>query len=146
MKVVATFPDLASAELAKSVLEAQEIPALIPDSNLAGMDWRLGTALGGVRLQVDEQHLEEASEVLSLAANGAAEQPGVSFAEDEKCPHCSSTHIGPDDQRRLKMLSLMFFPIAFVTLPLILMSRGKARCGDCGKTWRADGAMRAAEV
>ena len=146
MKAVATFPDLASAELARSILEAQDIPALIPDSNIAGMDWRLGTAIGGVRLQVDEQHFEAASKVLSMTANGAAERSDVTIAEDEKCPRCSSTHIGPDDQRRLKMMSLMFFPIAFVTVPLILMSRGRARCGDCGKTWRQDGAMRAAEV
>lgn len=51
MKVVATFPDLAAAEAARSALEARDIPARIPDSNLAGPDWRLGTAIGGVRLQ-----------------------------------------------------------------------------------------------
>jgi hypothetical protein len=136
MKVIATFPDLASAEVAKSVLEARDIPAWIPDANLAGLDWRMGTAIGGVRLQVDDQHAEAAAELLVAESPLEADSETGELDADEVCPHCKSTHIGPDDQRRLKMLTLLFFPAALVTMPMILMARGRVRCGDCQKTWR----------
>ncbi len=28
-------------------------------TDLAGLDWRLGTAIGGIRLQVDDQHEQD---------------------------------------------------------------------------------------
>lgn len=137
MKVIARFPDVSTAEMARSVLEAQEIAAWIPDANLAGLDWRLGTAIGGVRLQVADEDVEAATELLALVADGVDDVPAADTTEDEMCPRCRSTHIGPDDQRRLRMLTLLAAPVAVVTLPMMLMGRGRTRCGDCGKTWRS---------
>lgn len=137
MKVIARFPDVSTAEMARSMLEAQEIAAWIPDANLAGLDWRLGTAIGGVRLQVADEDVEAASELLALVADGVDDVPAADTTESEMCPHCRSTHIGPDDQRRLRMLTLLAAPVAVVTLPMMLVRRGRTRCGDCGKTWRS---------
>lgn len=137
MKVIARFPDVSTAEMARSMLEAQEIAAWIPDANLAGLDWRLGTAIGGVRLQVADEDVEAATELLALVAESTDESAHADATEDEMCPHCRSTHIGPDDQRRLRMLTLLAAPVAVVTLPMMLMGRGRTRCGDCGKTWRS---------
>lgn len=136
MKVIANYPDLSTAEVARSVLEANDIPAWIPDANLAGIDWRLGTALGGVRLQVDDEDAETAAELLSAALNAAGEVGTAGLEADETCPHCSSTHIGPDEQRRLRVLTLLLFPLVVITLPLLLLNRGRMRCGDCSRTWR----------
>ena len=136
MRAVATYPDLSSAELAKSILEARDIPAVIPDANLAGLDWRLGTALGGVRLQVEDQHFGAAMELLGAGECRTEELGDATDGVDEICPHCKSMHVGPDKQRRLKILTLLFFPLALVTVPLILLSRGKLRCASCDKTWR----------
>jgi hypothetical protein len=118
------------------MLEARDIPAWIPDSNLAGLDWRLGTAIGGVRLQVDDQHAEAASELLDPETLVEPEPESGEQAADEACPHCGSTYIGPDEQRRAKMLTLLLFPLIIVTLPKILLARGRVRCGDCRRTWR----------
>jgi hypothetical protein len=137
MKVIARFPDVSSAEMAKSMLEAQEIAAWIPDANLAGLDWRLGTAIGGVRLQVADEDVEAATELLALVAAAVDETAPSDYTDDEMCPHCRSTHIGPDDQRRLRMLTLLAAPVAVVTLPMMLIRRGRVRCGDCGQTWRS---------
>ncbi len=135
MKVIATYPDLVTAEMAKSILEAHDIPAWVPDSNLAGLDWRLGTALGGVRLQVDERHAEAAKELLDTELSGVSELGHEEFDAEELCPHCNSAHIGPENHRRLKVLTLMFFPVAIITVPIILLARKKVRCSDCGGTW-----------
>lgn len=135
MKVVANYPDLATAELAKSVLKARGIPALIPDSNLAGIDWRMGTAIGGIRLQVDESQAEAATELLNAGKADEADPGNEEFTPDEVCPHCQSTRIGPDDHRRLKALTLLLHPVAFISVPLILLIPKKVRCSDCGETW-----------
>jgi hypothetical protein len=135
MKTIAKYPDLATAELVKSVLEAGNIPAFIPDSNLAGLDWRLGTAIGGVRLQVDDQHEQVARELLeenvTVAEGAALEEPEAG----DLCPFCGSSHVGPENYRRLKMLTILIWPVIIYTLPKVLFSRKKVRCGDCGGTW-----------
>lgn len=136
MKVIANYPDLSTAEVARSVLEANEIAAWIPDANLAGIDWRLGTALGGVRLQVDDEDAEAARLLLAEVLHVAGEVGTAGLEADETCPHCSSTRIGPDEQRRLRMLTLLLFPLVVITLPLLLLNRGRMRCGDCCHTWR----------
>lgn len=143
MKTIATFPDLAAAEMARASLEAEGIPAVIPDSQMAGLDWRLGTALGGVRLQVAPEHADAAARFLSETT--AAEPGGDStvLPSSELCPFCRSAQIGPDDQRTLKVLSLLVFPLLIITLPIILLTRGRLRCHNCRKTWRSD---RASEV
>jgi predicted RNA-binding Zn-ribbon protein involved in translation (DUF1610 family) len=135
VKVIREFPDLATAELARSVLEAHGIQAWVPDSNLASLDWRMGTALGGVRLQVAA---ERADEALALLEDSSAEPEPAAGDEstDERCPFCGSDSIGRDDQRRLLMATLLFFPLLLVTLPMMLVRRKGLRCAQCGRRWR----------
>jgi len=44
---VGNYADLASAELAASILESTGIECVIPDENFAGISWQMGTALQG---------------------------------------------------------------------------------------------------
>lgn len=136
MKVIATFPDLAAAELAKSVLVSRGIPAWIPDSNLAAIDWRLGTAIGGIRLQVQEENEDAARELLEAGLSDGQESGRGEYSEDEICPHCQSTHIGPDDFRRLKAFTLLVSPAVLFTVPKIMLTPPRVKCRNCGKTWR----------
>ena len=135
MKVIRQYPDLTSAELARSVLEAHGIEATIPDSNLAALDWRMGTALGGVRLQVAEEHADDALALLADVSPEPAPDLAAAGAE-ERCPFCGSDSIGRDDQRRLKMATLLFPPLLFVTIPIMLARRSAMRCAQCGRSWR----------
>lgn len=114
MRTIATFPDLASAEMARSALEAEGIPAMVPDAEFAGLDWRLSTALGGVRLQV----------------------PAEEADADDVCPYCTSRDVRPDRHQRITALSMLFFPLLIIALPLRLLSLGKYKCSTCGRTWR----------
>ena len=141
MKTVATFPDLASAQLAQAMLEAEDIPAVIPDEHLAGLDWRMGNALGGVRLQVAPEHAEQATALLGQAAPidqselvllaKATEAP----TDRDVCPSCGSGAIAAErSTRRAKALTMLFFP-ALLLWPLFARRRNRLKCSSCGQAW-----------
>ena len=58
-----TFNVLAEAQIAKSVLEDQDIPVFLFDEHLGG-NWVPGAAFAGFRLMVPEQYVEEAGRLL----------------------------------------------------------------------------------
>jgi len=62
---------LHEAELLKSVLDAEGIPAEIPDAYMAGVQPALGAAIGGIRVVVRGNDMERA--VRALAATVPAE-------------------------------------------------------------------------
>jgi len=61
---VATFPDVAEAELAKERLELEGIRAFVIDAQAAGVMPYLAGAMGGVRVQVEPKDVERAREIL----------------------------------------------------------------------------------
>lgn len=142
MKTVGNFPDLASARVAQSLLESDGIPSTIPDAAVAGLDWRLGSGLGGVRLQVAAENAEAAAAVLDQSAGvdpaeldrlaEAAEPP----SDRDTCPACGSEAIGPEPRkRRAKALTILFPPVLLVTWPFMAFARRSLLCSACGHRW-----------
>ena len=74
METIATFSKPEDAHLLRMRLEAGGIPAFIQDENLIQMDWLLSNAVGGVRVQVADEDVTAACQLL-------AEDRGVSTAE-----------------------------------------------------------------
>jgi tetratricopeptide (TPR) repeat protein len=70
MITVATLSQLTDAYLLKSMLEAEKIPAFIPDENTCQVDWNYINALGGVRVQIPDEFVEAATPVLAEFKNG----------------------------------------------------------------------------
>ena len=135
MKVIGKYPTLIMAELARSVLEAGGIPAFIPDSNVAAIDWRQGTAIGGVRLQVEEKN-EEAARALLQGDAVVQDEPLMEEPRPEElCPHCGSSRVGREDYLRLKAWTMLVWPVIIYTFPEIFLSEKKVRCRDCGRKW-----------
>jgi len=142
MKTVGNFPDLVSARLAQAMLEGEGIPSTIPDEHLAGLDWRMSGALGGVRLQVSDEHAEAAAALLEQGTMvDSAELDRLAVGNDqvpdtEICPSCGSSSIGPArPRRRAKALTMLFFPFLLLA-PFLAASRRKQICSACGHTWR----------
>jgi len=77
--VVARYMIPMDANLAQGCLEASGIPAMLADAHLMQTDLLLAPALGGVRLLVDAQHLQQAYAVLEALARG-------DYALDEHAP------------------------------------------------------------
>jgi len=62
---VATFPDLAEAELAKERLSNEGVQAFVLHENTAGIMPFLNNGAGGIHVQVAEKDAAKAKEILA---------------------------------------------------------------------------------
>ncbi len=89
--VVKTFLFPYEAQIAKTQLEAFGIPVYIENEHTINMDWLYSNALGGVRLLVPENYVEEANSFLEKDFSDELEQK---FGESKECcPECGSLDI-----------------------------------------------------
>ena len=128
MKTIATFSKPEEAHLLRTRLEAAEIPAFVQDEHFVQMDWFYSNAIGGVRVQVEDDDLADAREF--LAADSPQSAPD---AVDVVCPVCGSHSIAPNEfPRRMAFLSLLIFPVlSFFAAPCALFRRHQRRCAAC---------------
>jgi Putative prokaryotic signal transducing protein len=66
MKTVATFSWLDEAYVARATLEGNGMRAYIPDELTVSTRPLLGNAIGGVRVQVEDEEYERARQILRL--------------------------------------------------------------------------------
>ena len=62
--VIASYPSLLEAELVRGRLESAEIPARLKDAHTASMASHLSVAIGGVKVVVHQDDVEEAQALL----------------------------------------------------------------------------------
>src|SRR5437763_808572 len=74
---IATYSTPEEAHVAKNALEAAGIPTFFADEATVGLEWILNNALGGIKLQVPDDHCEAAEQVL------AGQEPATAPATDE---------------------------------------------------------------
>ena len=65
MVTIATFDDIFNANLALGRLQADGVDAMLADQNLVQTDWLYSIAVGGIKLQVDEQDADSARAILA---------------------------------------------------------------------------------
>ena len=124
MLTVATFSKPEEAHMLRLRLEAGGVPAYIQDENMVQTDWLYSNAIGGVRVQIDEDDADRAKEILH--------DPGIEgeLVGMPVCPKCTSTSTAPDElPRRLSFLSMMLTGIPF------LFSKTRWRCACCRHGW-----------
>ncbi len=91
------FRDMPEALLAKSVLESAGVECLLADANIIRTDWLWSNLVGGVKLRVLEEDLEEASRLLEqITPEGSALQGNEDF-RPPRCPRCHSLEVSLDD-------------------------------------------------
>jgi hypothetical protein len=120
---VKTYDNLPEAEVGRSILEQNGIPAHLPDRNVAVAAWHLTRAVGGIRLQVPESELEVARELLG-ERNETLEDGGV-----DVCPEC-----GSGDVFRPASLLVGVLVTSLTGIPL-LMRRRSRYCRQCRHKW-----------
>ena len=125
---VKTFSSAWEADLAKTQLEACGIEAFILDSQTISVNWLFSNAIGGIKLQVFEEQVMEAKEVLLKNAEGLEE----TIVEDKIiCPQSESEKVTSVNwERRWSLVSILLlgFPIFY--------PRDKYLCQDCGSKWK----------
>lgn len=125
------FRDLSSAIVARSALEAAEIPCFLRDENTVRMDWQISNFVGGMRLQVPVAEEAVAREVLTSMAldEEPASDTGGALSE-ERCPRCRSTNIRREVQHRGLALAVLW--LLSVPIP---KGRAEWHCDACGNRW-----------
>jgi len=114
---VCTYSSAVQAEMAKLALEAEGVTAFLADATIVTAEWLLGSALGGVKLEVAEADVPAAMAVLashpSLTNPSGDRPPGDGVprclacgaampAEATACPACGWSYLdgatpeGPD--------------------------------------------------
>jgi hypothetical protein len=84
------FRDLPEALMAKGSLESAGIESHLADDNMIRMNWFISNLLGGVKLQVHPEDVEEANQILNQSIPETLEiEDGESYAQP-RCPKCQS--------------------------------------------------------
>ncbi len=125
------YRDLSEALVARSVLEAAEIPAFLAEENIARLEWQLTNFLGGIRLQVDAPDAEAATELLNQSVPESIPFAPETEYEQPQCPVCHSIDItfeGHDRRAALLAVSALSVP-----LPL---GRETWLCNACNTRWQ----------
>ena len=133
METVANFPDLAAAQVASAVLAGDGIDASIPDEHIAGIDWRMATALHGIRLQVDPNDAERARELLAQEPETAEIEAPI--AGEDVCPRCQSPSIAQERWKTRLKAATMIIPTLLLIWPFVIAVSPRMKCSACGHRW-----------
>ena len=124
MKTVASFREPYQAHLARG--------KVVLDEHIVQINWNLSQAIGGVKVQVSDQHFDRAREILSaeyLEELSAIDEARLQPASEDICPKCDSSSISPKRYSRWFLI-----PSLLLLLP-IFFRRKKWVCNDCGAAW-----------
>ncbi|HEV2395421.1 MAG TPA: DUF2007 domain-containing protein [Candidatus Sulfotelmatobacter sp.] len=131
MVTLRQFRDVPEALLAKGSLESAGIECAFADDNLVRLDWFYSNAIGGIKLLVDPDDLEDAEKVLTQPIPENFEAEGTGPYEQPKCPKCGSLDVNFREMD----------PAAYLTLAVnvpIPIRRRAWRCHACDAEWEAD--------
>jgi hypothetical protein len=128
------FRDLPEALLAKGSLESAGIECCLVDENMVRMDWFISNLLGGVKLQVRPDDIEEATAILDMPIPQDIEVEGSGTYRQPFCPHCGSLDVSFEELNKPAA-----YVSAWVGLPIPL-HRKAWRCDACGREWEDTGA------
>jgi hypothetical protein len=131
---VRKFRDLPEALLAKGSLEFAGIECYLVDDNLVRMDWFISNLLGGVKLQVRTEDIEEATAILDMPIPEAIEVEGSGTYHQPHCPNCSTLDVSFEELNKRAA-----YVTAAVGLPIPL-HRKAWRCHACNREWEDTGA------
>lgn len=118
VKVIAAYPTVDLAFLTAARLQSAGIAAEVRDDMTVSAYWLYGHALGGVRVAVPDEELDDALAILHMPVV----EPGII-----QCPHCGSRDVGVRPLSAMGALCLIFC----LPLPLPLHT---ADCRSCGRS------------
>jgi hypothetical protein len=128
---VATYNQIYLADLARARLLDHDIPCVIQDQNMVGMNLFYSNAVGGIKLQVPDHHFRQAHDIL----NGYEEkESGISIFPE--CPVCKSEDVLP---KRYNSIVLILSFVLFGGQTLFSTADSRYRCQSCGNIWNMAG-------
>jgi hypothetical protein len=122
---VATFSTAIDAALAKHQLEAHGIDACVTDEATANIAWHLTVAIGWIKLQVAQSDVERAMTILHQENQSSEDL--LAEDDDEIIERLSSADQMVEQAFRTAIIGLLFFPLQFYSLWLLLRLLVSAR-------------------
>jgi Putative prokaryotic signal transducing protein len=132
---IAKFFSLGEAKVAQGRLSSEGISVFVCDEHMHAINWHMGAAFGGIRLQVPERQAVRALEILE----GFQPDEGEEDEESEEvpcCPECESLEIREVSSTNAKQISLWSSAIPFPEPP---SQTHRWRCLMCGYQWQEAG-------
>jgi hypothetical protein len=111
------------AHIAAGRLESEGIPVFLLGINHASVNWLLSNALGGIRLQVPAQYVDEARAILADTIQASSEQ-------NDSCPNCGSNDTSAMSNSR----KIAFLAVHLFSLP-VPWRNSRRHCQACGAEW-----------
>lgn len=133
---IANFLNLGEAKLAQGKLVSAGVSAFVCDENMHAMNWHIGMALGGIRLQVPDSQVVRAMEVLDdfEPEEYRAEEDDEEMEEVACCPECESLEIREVTSKSPRQITLWSAAIPFPASSAPDVRHWK--CLACGYLWR----------
>ena len=137
---ISKFFSLGEAKLAQGKLVSAGISAFVCDENMHALNWHIGMALGGIRLQVPDSQVVRALEVLDDFEPEESTAQQVEDEDDEEmeevacCPECESLEIRDVTTTSPRQIALWSAAIPFPEPPAEATRHWK--CLMCGYRWR----------
>jgi hypothetical protein len=132
---VATFKEPWNAHILRGQLEAEGVLALVIHENHIGQLWPWAMALGGVKVQVlpDEMQNARAVEQLCLAGDYQKELEQIfGPIENPVCPSCRSSRF----TSRNSWSSIGMLVISYLVFGVIFpLHRSTHQCEECSTKW-----------
>ena len=130
---IAKFYSLGEAKLAQGKLASEGISAFLCDEHMHAINWHMGAAFGGIRLQVPDSQVVRALEVLEgFRAGRLAEEEETE--EVPCCPECESLEIREVAETNPRQIALWSAAIPFPEPPTRTTHHWK--CLVCGYQWQ----------
>jgi|SRR5690625_488216 len=135
LATIGSYLDPWEAHVLRARLEADGIPATVAGDHHMIMNWPISIALGGARLQVPSQFLDQAREILAACNAGDFEKdlmasyPGTV----DTCPKCGSEKIKRSESNWRRILVILTTVVASAPFP----AKGTRMCClECDHRWK----------
>ena len=137
MVTIAKFSSLGEAKLAQGKLFSEGISAFVCDEHMHAINWHMGGAFGGIRLQVPDRQVIRALEVLDgFEPDATGEEDDEEMETVACCPECESLEIRELTGPNPRQISLWSAAIPFPEPPTQTTHRWK--CLACGYQWQEE--------
>lgn len=124
-----TFDNSIDAHILKIKLESEGITCFLFDENIVSVNPLYSNLVGGIKLKINEEDLEQAKGILS-----ELEQTPYT-TEDEHvitCPKCQSTHIESGHKSMRSVGAVISAIASFLFFIFPVYRKDVYKCKDCG--------------
>ena len=128
LETVASFQDPMEAQIVCALFESAGIEASVADLHLVVANWPWAQALGGARVQVPREDLDEARRLLAAYRAGELRAEDEEAASPDTCGVCGSVEIDTVVPGQQKVLALAVFALSGAPIS----TRAQRVCKRCG--------------